>query len=82
MDIRLSKSQLDKFVSCPRCFWMKHRQKLSEPDMISSKVWKGVERVTVAHYEAHRRAKTTPENLISQVPAGNYPVADLGAVAP
>lgn len=73
MDIRLSKSQLDKFVACPRCFWLGQRFKLSQPDMISSKVWKGVERVTIAHYEAHRLAKTTPENLIGQVPEGAIP---------
>jgi hypothetical protein len=74
MDIRLSKSQLDKFQDCPRCFWLGQRHKLRQPDMISSKVWKGVERVTVAHYETHRKAKTTPENLIGQVPAGAIPV--------
>lgn len=74
MEHRLSKSQLDKFVDCPRCFWLAQRQKLKQPDMISSKVWKGVERVTIAHYEAHRAAKTTPENLIGQVPAGAIPV--------
>lgn len=74
MGIRLSKSQLDKFVDCPRCFWLAQRHKLRQPDMISSKVWKGVERVTVAHYEGHRKAKTTPDNLIGQVPAGAIPV--------
>lgn len=74
MDIRLSKSQLDKFVGCPRCFWLGQRHKLSQPDMISSKVWKGIERVTIAHYEAHRAAKTTPANLIGQVPDGAIPL--------
>lgn len=42
--------------------------------MISSKVWKGVERVTIAHYDAHRAAKTTPENLFGMVPAGAVPL--------
>ncbi len=74
MDIRLSKSQLDKFQDCPRCFWLKQRHKLGQPDMISSKVWKGIERVTIAHYEAHRAAKTTPENLLGQVPEGAIPI--------
>lgn len=74
MDIRLSKSQLDKFVDCPRCFWLAQRHKLKQPDMISSKVWKGVERVTIQHYDAHRAAKTTPENLIGQVPLGAVPL--------
>lgn len=73
MEIRLSKSQLDKFVGCPRCFWLGQRHKLGQPDMISSKVWKGIERITTAHYEAHRLSKTTPENLINQVPSGAIP---------
>ncbi len=74
MDIRLSKSQLDKFVDCPRCFWLGQRHKLKQPDMISSKVWKGVERVTTAHYQKHREDKSTPYNLIGQVPDGSIPV--------
>lgn len=73
-EIRLSKSQLDKFVDCPRCFWLGQRHKLKQPDMISSKVWKGVERVTIAHYDAHRQAKTQPENLHARVPAGAIPL--------
>src|SRR5579859_4730879 len=73
MSLRLSKSQLDKFTACPRCFWLSHRQGLDQPDMISSKVWKGIERITQAHYETHRIAKTTPSNLIGQVPAGAIP---------
>lgn len=73
-EIRLSKSQLDKFVDCPRCFWLAQRHKLKQPDMISSKVWKGVERVTIQHYDAHRAAKTTPENLQGMVPPGAIPL--------
>jgi hypothetical protein len=41
--------------------------------MISSKVWKGLERIALAHYEANRQAKTTPTNLVGQVPAGAIP---------
>ena len=71
--IRLSKSQLDKFEDCARCFWLAQRHKLKQPDMISSKVWKGVERVAIQHYEEHRRDKTTPCNLLGQVPEGAIP---------
>lgn len=73
MSLRLSKSQLDKFQDCARCFWLKHRFGVDQPDMISSKVWKGIERMTTAHYETHRIAKTTPPNLIGQVPKGAIP---------
>lgn len=71
--LRLSKSALDKFVDCPRCFYLKYKHKLSQPDMISSKVWKGVERVTQAHYERYRVAKETPPNLLGMVPADAIP---------
>lgn len=73
MSIRLSKSQLDKFCACPRCFWLKQRHKLDQPDMISSKVWKGIERITQAHYQAFREAKRTPHNLTGQVPDNAIP---------
>lgn len=73
MGLRLSKSQLDKYIACPRCFWLAKNHKIDQPDMISSKVWKGVERVTQGHYEVHRQAKTTPPNLIVQVPEGAIP---------
>lgn len=73
MSIRLSKSQMDKFVSCPRCFWLAQNHKFKQPEQISSKVWKGIERVTIAHYEQHRLAKTTPGNLAGFVPAGAIP---------
>ena len=73
MSIRLSKSALDKFVNCPRCFYLKYKNKVDQPDMISSKVWKGIERICSAHYEKHRLAKTTPDNLIGQVPEGAIP---------
>ena len=71
--LRLSKSQLDKFCACPRCFWMKHRGKLDQPDMISSKVWKGIERVTQEHYEQYRILKKIPPNLEGQAPSGAIP---------
>ena len=71
--LRLSKSQLDKFCACPRCFWLKHRGKLDQPDMISSKLWKGVERITQEHYEQYRLLKKLPPNLEGQVPAGSIP---------
>ena len=71
--IRLSKSQIDKYQDCARCFWLKQRHKFDQPEMISSKVWKGIERITTAHYESHRLAKTTPMNLVGQVPAGAIP---------
>jgi len=73
MTIALSKTAIDKFLSCPRCFFLKYRHKLDQPEMISSKLWKGCERVTIAHYEKHRQAKTTPPNLIGQVPEGAIP---------
>jgi len=73
MSLRLSKSQLDKFQDCPRCFWLKHKHGLDQPEMISSKVWKGIERITQAHYETHRQAQTTPSNIIGQVPVGAIP---------
>lgn len=72
-DIRLSKSAIDKFVRCPRCFYLQYKHKLGQPDLISSKVWKGIERITQAHYERYRVARETPPNLLGMVPADAIP---------
>lgn len=71
--LRLSKSALDKFCACPRCFWFAQNHKLKQPDQISSKVWKGVERLSIFEYERSRVNKITPEHLVGQVPDGAFP---------
>lgn len=71
--MRLSKSALDKFLDCPRCFYLKYKHKLDQPDMISSKAWKGIERVALCHYEKYRGLKLTPPNLVGLVPEGSIP---------
>jgi hypothetical protein len=73
MGMMLSKTALGKFKNCPRCFWLKYRFKLDQPEMISSKVWKGIERITQAHYEEARVQQFTPAHLIGQVPDGCIP---------
>ena len=68
--IRLSKTSLGKFQECALCFWLKYKHKLSTPEGISSKVWKGIEREQIAHHERHRVAGTLPPELAKQVPPG------------
>jgi len=69
--IRLSKTAIGKYEQCPRCFWLKYTQKLDQPEGISSKVWKGIEREQIAHHERHRHAGTLPPELVGQVPSGS-----------
>lgn len=69
-EIRLSKSQVETFKSCPRCFWLARNHKLKRPDGISSKVWKGIEREVINHFQRHREAGTLPPELTGQVPEG------------
>lgn len=69
--ITLSKTAIDKYLSCPLCFWFEKRRGLKRPEGISSKVWKGIERECIAHFERHRQAGTLPPELIGQVPGGS-----------
>lgn len=69
--ITLSKTAIDKYLSCPLCFWLEKRHGLKRPEGISSKVWKGIERECIAHFERHRQAGTLPPELVGQVPDGS-----------
>ena len=72
-DIRLSKSQLDKFVACPRCFWMEKHHRIKQPEGIRAGVPMGIDRVLKGHYDAHRAAKKVPNELVGKIPSGLYP---------
>ena len=75
---RLSKSALEKFRACPRCFYLEKRHALKQPDGIRAGVPMGIDRVLKGHYDAHRAAKTVPPELAGQIPGGLYPGDRIG----
>lgn len=72
MSIRLSKSALEKFRSCARCFWLDKVQGLKQPEGIRSGLPMGMDRVLKGHYDAHREAGKLPPELVGHVPGGLY----------
>lgn len=70
--LRLSKSSIEKFRSCPRCFWLKQKQGLDQPDGIRAGVPMGIDRVLKGHYDDHRAAGTVPPELQGKIPGGLY----------
>lgn len=67
MKVRLSKSALEKFKTCPLCFWHEKRNGLKQPEGIHAGVPKGIERVVTEHYEQHRIAKMCPPELAGSI---------------
>ena len=71
--IRLSKSSLEKFRSCPKCFWLEKNQGLKQPDGIRAGVPMGIDRVLKGHYDSYRVTRSVPPELKGQIPGGLYP---------
>ena len=72
MVARLSKSSLDEFSRCARCWWLAKRHKLKAPEGIRAGVPLGIDRVLKQHYDTHRAAGTVPPELVGQIPGALY----------
>lgn len=70
MSTRLSKSALEKFRSCPKCFWIDKNMGLKQPEGIRSGLPMGMDRVLKEHYDRHREVGNMPSELVGQVPIG------------
>lgn len=73
MNVRLSKSALENFNRCARCFWLEKVQEIKQPQGIRAGVPMGIDRCLKGHYDAHRATKTVPPELVGCVPGGLYP---------
>ena len=73
MTTRLSKSALENFRRCARCFWLEKTQDIKQPQGIRAGVPMGIDRVLRGHYDAHRAASTVPPELAGHIPGGLYP---------
>lgn len=63
MSIRLSKSALEKFRSCPRCFYLDKVKGIKQPEGIRSGLPMGMDRILKAHYDMHRAKGSVPPEL-------------------
>lgn len=71
-NIRLSKSTIEEFNRCARCWWLAKKKDMKAPDGIRAGVPMGIDRVLKGHYDAHRAAGTVPPELVGKIPGGLY----------
>jgi CRISPR/Cas system-associated exonuclease Cas4 (RecB family) len=69
---KLSRSKIDDFLNCPRCFWLDRRLKISKPDTPPFQINKAVDELFKKEFDVYR-AKGEPhplmvENKIQAVP--------------
>ena len=76
--LRLSKSQLENYVKCPRCFWLDRNRGLKVPEGIRSGLPMGMDRILKAHFDAHRAKGIMPAEVQASgiVPPGTAPFPD------
>src|ERR1035438_6923306 len=69
---KLSRSKIDNFLNCQRCFWLDRRLKISRPDTPPFQINKAVDELFKKEFDTYR-AKGEPhplmvENKIQAVP--------------
>ena len=73
--LKLSRSKLDLFVNCPRCFWMELRGKSPPIDMPMG-LYNVLDSVQKQYYDKHRK-DGLPPLLRKEIP---FKLADIGLV--
>ena len=58
---RLSPTTLNLFRECPRCFWLKLKQKMPRPEQPSSTLPRGMDILIKKYFDRYRSQKQPPE---------------------
>lgn len=74
----ISRSKIDRFLECPRCFWLEARYGIGRPDTPSFTLNNAVDELFKREYDVYR-AKGEPHPLMQQykIPAVPYAHKDL-----
>src|SRR5262249_4129894 len=56
---KVSRSQIEAFVECPRCFWLNHRLGIRRPSSPPFTINMLVDRVLKKEFDIHRAAQTS-----------------------
>jgi len=62
---KVSRSQIEAFVECPRCFWLNHRRGMRRPSSPPFLINTLVDRVLKKEFDAHRAAQTSHPIMIA-----------------
>lgn len=75
---KLSRSKIELFMQCPRCFWLGERLKIKRPDSPPFNINKAIDELFKKEFDAHRAAGTPhPIMTDNQIKAVPYQHADL-----
>jgi CRISPR/Cas system-associated exonuclease Cas4 (RecB family) len=76
--IKLSRSKIELFEQCPRCFWLGERLKIKRPSGPPFNINKAIDELFKKEFDAHRVAKTAhPIMLAHKLDAVPFPHKDL-----
>ena len=62
---KVSRSQIEAFVECPRCFWLNHRRGLRRPSSPPFLINTLIDRVLKKEFDVHRAAQTSHPIMIA-----------------
>jgi CRISPR/Cas system-associated exonuclease Cas4 (RecB family) len=71
---KVSRSKIDDFLNCPRCFWLDRRLKITKPDTPPFQINKAVDELLKKEFDVYR-AKGEPHPLISDNKIAAIPYA-------
>ncbi len=75
---KVSRSKIDDFVNCPRCFWLDRRLKISKPDTPPFQINKAVDELFKKEFDEYRRnGKPHPLMLEFEVDAIPFAHSEL-----
>ena len=77
---KVSRSKIDDFLNCPRCFWLDRRLKITKPDTPPFQINKAVDELLKKEFDTYR-AKSEPhpymvDNNIAAVPYAHAKLND------
>lgn len=75
---KLSRSKIELFTQCPRCFWLDVRLKIKRPNSPPFRINSAVDELLKKEFDVYRgKAEPHPLMLDNQIKAVPYPHADL-----
>ncbi|MFC1674920.1 PD-(D/E)XK nuclease family protein [Candidatus Omnitrophota bacterium] len=66
--VKLSPSSLNRFLDCPRCFWLQINKELKRPGMPVATITSGLDRVVKEYLDEFRSKNILPSFLEGKIP--------------
>lgn len=75
---KVSRSKIELFTQCPRCFWLDARHKITRPNSPPFNINKAIDELFKKEFDVHRKAGTQhPLQIKFNISAKPYPHKDL-----